>query len=419
MIIKSHASEKGQAIVFLVVGLVVFLGFVALAIDGGMAYADRRYAQNSSDAASLAGGGEAALYLENNEVKYSSWDCNDPDVVYAEGIAITEAIQRAANNGFSIDGDIGDGNGVVVACGATDYGFFVDKYMDVTVNISTTTETSFAHLLFPEVLHIQVHATTRIRPRQPWVLGNSVVALNPENCSGHQNGGVYYGNGNVFVSGGGIWTNGCLQGNGRPSIIVDPGGIAYGGDFDPGNASWSPEPPPDPTGYHIPPSQYAIDPPNCTGRWVDGLNGTIDPGLYCLHGDLRVNANHELVGHDVTIYVEGDIVLNGSALIQLSAPDSNPDPAPALGGVLFYIPHMPGANCADQTFDMNGNSDSYFQGIILAPCADITVNGTGNVNAYQTQIIGWNVLVGGTADTSVIFNREIFELRPTYIELFR
>ena len=62
MMIK-HESEKGQAIVFLVLGLVVFMGFVALAIDGGMAFADRRHSQNGSDAASLAGGGEAALYI--------------------------------------------------------------------------------------------------------------------------------------------------------------------------------------------------------------------------------------------------------------------------------------------------------------------------------------------------------------------
>jgi len=37
--------------------MVVFFGFVALAIDGGMALADRRNAQNVADSASLAGGG--------------------------------------------------------------------------------------------------------------------------------------------------------------------------------------------------------------------------------------------------------------------------------------------------------------------------------------------------------------------------
>lgn len=52
---KHFNSEKGQAIVYLVIGLVVFLGFVALAIDGGMVLADRRDAQNATDASALAG----------------------------------------------------------------------------------------------------------------------------------------------------------------------------------------------------------------------------------------------------------------------------------------------------------------------------------------------------------------------------
>ena len=71
-----HPSEQGQVIIFLVVGLVAFLGFVGLAIDGGMAYSDRRYAQNSSDASSLAGGGEAVLHLENTHVFYETWSCS-------------------------------------------------------------------------------------------------------------------------------------------------------------------------------------------------------------------------------------------------------------------------------------------------------------------------------------------------------
>ena len=50
-------------IVFLVLGLVVFLGFVALAIDGGMALADRRDAQNATDASALAGAAAAAQQL--------------------------------------------------------------------------------------------------------------------------------------------------------------------------------------------------------------------------------------------------------------------------------------------------------------------------------------------------------------------
>jgi uncharacterized membrane protein len=53
-----HQNEKGQVLVILTVGIVVLLGFAALAIDGGMLYSDRRHDQNVADNAALAGGGE-------------------------------------------------------------------------------------------------------------------------------------------------------------------------------------------------------------------------------------------------------------------------------------------------------------------------------------------------------------------------
>ena len=54
-------SEKGQSVVLLAAAFIAMLGFAALAIDGGMVYADRRFAQNAADTAALAGGGAAAL----------------------------------------------------------------------------------------------------------------------------------------------------------------------------------------------------------------------------------------------------------------------------------------------------------------------------------------------------------------------
>src|SRR4030042_1368230 len=111
-----HESESGQAIVFLVLGLVVFMGFVALSIDGGMAFADRRHSQNGSDASSLAGGGEAALYLENTHVMYGEWNCNGGNIQDAMEIAAQAAMERAGTNNFSIDEDPDDGNGVTVVC---------------------------------------------------------------------------------------------------------------------------------------------------------------------------------------------------------------------------------------------------------------------------------------------------------------
>src|SRR5437773_11782796 len=48
-------SRSGQAIVLIALGMIAFLSFAVLAIDGGKYYDQRRTAQNASDVASLAG----------------------------------------------------------------------------------------------------------------------------------------------------------------------------------------------------------------------------------------------------------------------------------------------------------------------------------------------------------------------------
>ena len=53
-------SESGQVIVILALALVGLLGFSALAIDGSMVFADRRFSQSGADAAALAGAGASS-----------------------------------------------------------------------------------------------------------------------------------------------------------------------------------------------------------------------------------------------------------------------------------------------------------------------------------------------------------------------
>ena len=47
-------SEKGQALVLIVLAAMGLFGFAALSIDGGMVFSDRRHAQNAADTAALA-----------------------------------------------------------------------------------------------------------------------------------------------------------------------------------------------------------------------------------------------------------------------------------------------------------------------------------------------------------------------------
>jgi len=413
MMIK-HKSEEGQAIVFLVLGLVVFMGFVALSIDGGMAFADRRHSQNGSDASSLAGGGEAALYLENTHVMYTDWNCGSDDIQGAMELAAQKAIERAGTNNFNIDEDPSDGNGVTVVCGTHDYGY-IDKFIDVTVNISSTTETSFAQLLFPDALVNQVQAVTRVRPRMSMAFGNAVVGLNTADCPGN-NGVAFGGSGETYINGGGIWSNGCLSGNGDAfDAIVDNGNVNYAGGFH-GSENFNPDPEQVP--YTLPPSSFEIPMPNCNhpdAHRVNDLPDNLTPGLWCVNAGNNVNLNNgEINGTEVTIVVvDGNLTINGGVTVNLSSPLHNPDPSPAVGGLLFYVPN------GDIT--INGGSDQHYEGLIYAPHGDCSITGNSALGTLEmnTQIVCFNVEISGNATIDITFNAGQEYQKPTSIELFR
>jgi len=91
---NKRKRERGQAIVMIAFGFIVLIGFAALAIDGGMVYSDRRHAQNAADAGALAGGGAAALTMENEHIFFSDFDC---DNVAAPVAAAESAAENLAN----------------------------------------------------------------------------------------------------------------------------------------------------------------------------------------------------------------------------------------------------------------------------------------------------------------------------------
>jgi hypothetical protein len=449
MNIKSHNSEKGQAIVYLVIGLVVFLGFVALAIDGSMALADRRNDQNAADAASLAGGGVAADDLQRKGVQLQDWSCSSSNPIYAKiydamVLAENTAKSRALANYFTIykptdpEYDPIDHNNADATCG--------DKYIDVTVEISATTPSNFLQLIFPNALHNETEAVTRINPGYPAGFGNAIVALNPDPCNGNQNGGIFSTSKKavVDIKDGGIFSNGCLREDGSPTIDIT-GGLPWYHieceNCDP--KSWTPYP--QYTPLTVQPSDFDIPGPiNCTytkndpGKFSKEIADTIKkdgsytflPGLWCINGHkpndtFSFNANDIIFGTGVTFYItNADLTINGSADLSkegyhLSAP--LPDASSGIPGVLIYlVPPDPidSASCPNHTVTINGTSKSYLAGQILAPCSLIKINGTGD-NTYLGQVIGWNVEVGGTATLDLTYKGNDLFNKPTSMELYR
>jgi hypothetical protein len=301
-------------------------------------------------------------------------------------------------------------------------GLHPDKYLDVTTQIDETTQTSLIHLVYDggDVLQTVI-ATTRVRPRQPLAFGNAIVALNDAACSGQSNGQGFHGTAGVDVVGGGVFSNGCLRGDGNVSVGVEPPSQIYGfedGGIDPGQFD------PDPTFLtnpddRIPSDAYFVAPPDCshpdahnvTASAIEGHS--LAPGLYCVSGDIKVNNNNDsFSGTDITIYMlNGEFVVNGG-VVNIAAPPQVPDPNPAIPGMLLMF--APGNS---NKIQLAGNSGSLFKGTILAPASDIDMLGNGDTDGFQCQVIGWNVEVGGTADTYVFFDDANQYSKPTWIDL--
>ena len=429
MLRKRMSSESGQTVVLLALAFIALLGFTALAIDGGMVYANRRHMQNASDAASLAGGSAVAMYLENHYVVYSDWSCSDARVIRAQingtnGGEIT-AIRSASVNDYSIDADISDLDGVDTDCqNGYDNGSWIERYIDVKTFITSDTPTAFAHFVYNGPLRNTVEAVTRVKPRIPLAFGNAIVALGMD-C---QDAGIEFdGDSGVSVTGGGIYSNSCIDTRGGVGVAV------YGGhditcrtadcyDDHGGGGAVSPTPEEN-MGRALPRESYSVPTPDCSslpyhgnyngdgtiepGRYdrIRILNGdhNFEPGLFCVENEVTITGG-TVAGSNITLYlIGGDYTSNGNATISITAPPVRNCGAPCethngLPGVLIYLAEGNTGEAA-----LLGNEDSNYLGLVYAPDGMVQAGGTSStMAAVHAQLIGHEVKIHG--NTSVVIN---------------
>jgi Flp pilus assembly protein TadG len=425
----THPSENGQAIVLLAISIVVLLGFTALAVDGGMVFSDRRHAQNAADAAALAG----ALQKSNGQ----------PD-----SIVIQAAERSAESNGY-----ITDQMSVTIA----PFTDFSGTYTLVTVDITSETQTSFAHLLYPGPLRNHVSATARARVSQPYLPGQAVVAMG--NCVGtsmnlvESNGG---GNsGGVRTYQGGIFLNAPESGT---CCALEPPQVGYGISVDPdfgitsvGSCSYAgvsnifPAPPIETGvngGARIDDPLASLPNPVCTapGRQQNGVyqpgnyggsnialgGGEYAPGIYCIDEPRGTSLSGQQViqGEYVTFYFKrGGLSFTGNAYMDISAPAEGPAEGRCYGTV-----GDPTASCTykgiaifsdrNNTSEINvkGNGNNAVLGLVYALSGTLNTSGGGSTPdeaAIIGQVIVKNVTNNGGGDVSVAYDpRTTYWPRP-------
>jgi len=433
---NSHPGEEGQVLVFLALVLVVLLGFAALALDGGMLFSDRRHAQNAADSASLTGASAAAYYMREHNVNYNAFICGTSGTIYTQVSAEIEAINRAASNGYIIDNDISDNHGVTIQCEIIDMSSYKDKHFDVITKITKDTKANFAQLVYNGPLRNEVEAVARVYPPAPLAFGKAIVALNKDSCSGNKYGVIFSGSSTTTVTGGGVWSNGCLTGNGTSfNVTVNYGGVGFAGSSTGTLTNINPVPEYIPS--TLPDYSTEVEGPNCSGlpnrtvpnhgdatiepgiyteiKWTGGAL-TLNPGLYCFPGSKGISVTGGSVfGNGVTLFLaNAGVSISGNVSpVDLRAPEESPDPSPAIPGILVYL-----ANGNTSTVSMTGNSTSFYLGTVYAPDGDLYFSGSSGTNpTFNTQLIGNNVEVSGGATIDINFNDDENFEQPPYLDM--
>jgi hypothetical protein len=440
---NNNKNEKGQIIIILALGLVAILGFTALALDGSMIYKERRADQSTADSAALAGAGAAAQSLKNAQP--TDFYCGGSLAGTATEVAILAAMDAAQSSAI-VDNvvlrqaynetDFPTGNGVLVSCKTDEFG----SYLDVRVMVSTVADTNFARVVGTNQLSTRVEATARVYPRQPAAYGNAIVSLS--NSCGPLGGIDFGGNSTVHINYGGVFSNSCLYAGGSTAVTIEGGTASYYSTYTGGcpgaivsDAAACPikvtkklpslnikVPQCTNAAYVNAPSSGTMNPGNYKGISA-GTKDTLilNPGLYCLKGDLSANADALLRAEGVTFYMySGGVHFNGTAEIHLLAATCEPDVCGVPGVIPGLLMYIDPANQA--TVILNGSSENEFQGTIYGPSANFKLNGSADNTTpadFNTQIIGNKVEFVG--DVNLMMNMKSAELyqQPAWIELLK
>jgi hypothetical protein len=426
-------KQSGQVMIGLALAFVVLAGFAGLAIDMGTLRYQKRLQQTAADAAAIAGA---------SNLTYTGWS--------------TAAQTAATQNGFQDGGGSALSNCVPTAAIGTTCVELHNGPADVTFNGTTISAGSHpGNTDYVEALVAKVQPTYFMT-----VFGVDRQVVVTRAVATNTGGGPIGGNGCIYSLGTpskqvnfnkagfgstgtnyiigpscGVVDNGNFVANGNVSVKM--GSIGVGGQVNLPNNSTpdcsSAQPagvcptPVDGMPYSGDPfsGKYPIPSPPAAGTssttggvttYTPGSysaihvtgNTIFTPGLYYITGGLTVNANTNVCAGGttdftgapaftctysggVTFFITSgaDVTINGGSNAKMYAPNGG-----IYGGLLFYQDPLD-----TQQLTINGGSNSFFNGAIYAPTADVDFSGTADFNsgAKYTVVISDQFLVSGGA----------------------
>jgi hypothetical protein len=443
-------------LVIITLAIIGLVGITGLAIDGGMAFSDRRHAQNAADTAALAGA------LEKIDAQKTMTE------IAARTPMRVAALDRAADNGYT--NNLVTSTVEVYTCDETGLGAncpapYAGDSDYVQVIITSHVSTFFARVVGIPQVHNRVQAIALADDDDsgPLFDGAGIISLNPDCPS--QGSFIVSGNSDITILGGGLFSNSddecafkCSTSAGtldvQGGITTAGGDYTWGGDCE---TTMIGDTASDGDQYH-----YSLDipdlpePPECdstdfsnftlpgVGNFIyegvtypasilyPGYYGTFPPkkdqngnnlqdhvvmmpGVYCVASVVKlVDQNLHLYGDDITLYVRpgNGFNINGGK-VQLHALNGNGEPylhsdfdySPFYNYLFVVAPDYSGAVTA---CNFEGNAVNVYEGAIFAPHCDITINGTEDTpsGGIDAQIIGYNVTVNGNANLTINYDAD-------------
>jgi hypothetical protein len=141
-----------------------------------------------------------------------------------------------------------------------------------------------------------------------------------------------------------------------------------------------------------------VEPGDYCGGLTIKRTVNMEPGVYIVSaGDLTIESTAVVSGTGVMIFLTGGATVHfaGTANVQLSAPTSDPEPAPPnpYAGILIFGDR----DDLNANHIINGDSTSSFDGAIYAPSGHVEFAGSGAVGGGCTQVVAATIEFTGDA----------------------
>ncbi|MCY2987992.1 MAG: pilus assembly protein TadG-related protein [Planctomycetota bacterium] len=426
--LRKAKLKRGIVAVLIGLSLVMIVGVVAIAIDGGLLLDQKRQLQAAADAAALA----AATDL------YGRYQANggvDPDPYPAK----TCALSNAAANGYTHDGTT---NIVTVNIPplSGDYrtinGVIKKGYAEVI--IQRQQPRGFSGIFGSGNLPV----TARSVAMGKWTdINNGILILDPIDS----NVLVLSGNGSATVVGAGIVVN---SSNPTAAIVVNGGGIANAPTYDicgvpgisaadavslKGGTITSGVPPtPDPLRYIPEPDKWALYWRSFGTKKIQGSE-TLEPGVY--HGGINITAGNgdEVILNPGVYYMdEGGFSITGQATVTAVGVMIYNDPAGsdyasnndivklAGGSNLHMSPPTSGIYKGITVFQrrtsgndlaISGGGGMNITGTFYAAYGRAVLSGSGSNNLMGSQYIVWKATLTGNGTINVSWSADTARAR--------